>query len=205
LVLRRRSEALTAKSTDTSPPRVPDLAQFTQDADFYAAEYWRARAEFKALPKEPWPTKQTEWDRIGAVVGPLYDRRVNATWGLVANGVTAVPHALEMVRSRDPDAREDGGGILGALGRNPQVVDELVAALDRETDTQARDTFIVALGRMRAKEALPALARFVRDWDGDGDTRWTAIQSLEKIARRRFDREEDPQQAAIAWLDSHGL
>jgi hypothetical protein len=58
---------------------------------------------------------------------------------------------------------------------------------------------------MRAKEALPALARFVRDWDGDGDTRWTAIQSLEKIARRRFDREEDPQQAAIAWLDSHGL
>ena len=159
-MLRRRTKALTAKPTDTSPPRVPDLAQFTEDADFYAAEYWRARAEFKALPKEPWPTEQRELDRIGAVVGPLYNTRVNATWGLLANGVKAVPHALEMVRSRDRDAREDGGGILGALGRNPQVVGELVAALDRETDTQARDTFIVALGRMRAKEALPALARF---------------------------------------------
>lgn len=73
-----------------------------------------------------------------------------------------------------------------------------------ETAVQAKDSAIVALGAMKNKEAIPALAKLVRDDAADVDTRWTAMQPLGKLARRRFDRTDDPAAAAVAWLDSHG-
>ena len=57
-------------------------------------------------------------------VNRYWKRRVQANWGLIARGGEAVPFALEMLRSRNPDIREDGAGVLAALGQDEGVVDE---------------------------------------------------------------------------------
>ena len=109
-----------------------------------------------------------------------------------------------MLRSPNPDIREDAAGILGTVGKDPEVVQALVATLENEVDQQARDSIIVALGALRSREAIPTLARIVRNDSEDGDTRFTALQSLGQIAGKRFDRREDPYAAALTWLDRHG-
>jgi hypothetical protein len=44
----------------------------------------------------------------------------------------------------------------------------------------------------------------IRSEETDGDTRFTAVESLGRLARRSFDRQEQPIEAALAWLDKHG-
>ncbi len=70
-------------------------------------------------------------------------------------------------------------------------------------DTTARDSTILALGRLKSKKAIPLLATVIRDANADGDTRWTAVEGLGLLVRKRFLKQEDPISAAMAWLDSH--
>lgn len=131
--------------------------------------------------------------------------RVDAIWGLIARGADAVPFLSQMLRSRTPEAREDAAGAFGWMaGNDATIVDELIGALEAETDVQAADALIVALGQLRDRRAVETLARIIRADATDGDTRHTAIQSLAQIARRRFDRAADPVHGALTWLDEHG-
>jgi hypothetical protein len=132
-----------------------------------------------------------------------FARRVHGTWGLIAKGAESIPHALAMLRSKDSDAREDGAAVLGEIGKNGEVVEELLSALASELDTQARDSVILALGRMRNRGAIPALAALIEDESTDGDTRWTAVESLGRIVQKRFLAQPEPVAAAVTWLKRH--
>jgi HEAT repeat protein len=138
----------------------------------------------------------------GRIAGDeAFKRRVEAQWGLIRSGQEAIPFALRMLGSSDPEIREDGGGILGQLGTQDGVADGVLAALAAESDDQARDSLVLALGELGDQRAIPALAGLIRAEDTDGDTRFTAVQSLGRLAKRRFDNQEDPVGAAIVWLD----
>ena len=148
---------------------------------------------------------ETYWKRHRrAIEEGDFQGRVMASWGLIARGRDALPFLGLMLREGGPKAREDAAGAYAWIAEHdPSVVDELLAALEHEVDTQARDSIVVALGELRAKAAIPALARLIEAPDTDGDTRFTAIQSLGRIVRRRFDRQAEPEAAAKAWLAAH--
>ena len=105
-----------------------------------------------------------------------------------------------MLLSAKPAAREDGAGILAEIGKGEGVVQSVLEALAAETDVEARDSLIQALGGLRNRAAIPALAALIEDEDADGDTRWTAVDSLGRIVRRHFLDEPDPVAAARAWI-----
>jgi HEAT repeat protein len=108
-----------------------------------------------------------------------------------------------MLDSSDAEIREDGGSILAALGRSEDMVSEVLVALEAERDDQARDSLVIALGELRDRRAIPALAALIRAPGADGDTRHTAAQSLGRLVRRRFDKTGDPVPEALRWLDEH--
>jgi len=133
-----------------------------------------------------------------------FDRRAKAQWGLIACGTEAVPYALRMLASPDADVREDAGGVLGAIGRQPEVVDAVLDALETENDQQTRDSLVLALGQLGDHRAVPRLAALIRSNATDEDTRFTAVQSLGRLARQHFDRRDEPVAAALEWLDKRG-
>jgi HEAT repeats len=137
-------------------------------------------------------------------VNKWWKTRVAAERGLISCGAEAIPYAVELLANRDPEIREDGAAVLGALGEDERVVDALLRALEREDEDQPRDVIIIGLGRLRNTKAIPFLATTIRDSQTDSDTRFTAIQSLGQIARRRFDRQPEPDAAALDWLSVHG-
>jgi HEAT repeat protein len=89
------------------------------------------------------------------------------------------------------------------VGKDESVVTETLARLSAETDTTTRDSLILALGEFRNRRAIPTLAAIIRDETADGDTRWTAVESLGKIVRQRFLKQGAPIEAAIDWLKKH--
>jgi HEAT repeat protein len=138
-------------------------------------------------------------------VDTWWKRRVQADRGLIRRGNEAVPIAVEMLHSRNPDTREDGAGVLAALGEDEGVIDALLGALEAEVEEQPRDAMIEALGRLKNRRAIPYLAQVIRNANSDGDTRWGAVEALGRIVRLRFDRQPDAFGTALAWLDSHGF
>jgi hypothetical protein len=62
---------------------------------------------------------------------------------------------------------------------------------------------ILTLGRLKSRKAIPALASIIRDDAQNHDTRWTAVESLGTIVRRRFIDSEDPIAAALTWVAKH--
>jgi HEAT repeat protein len=127
-----------------------------------------------------------------------------ASWGLLARGRDSIPFALLLIKSDNSDAREQGAFLLGRLGKEPSIVDELLKILESETDEVARDSTIIALGQMRSKRALPTLEKFLRDATIDSETRWIAGESVGRIVRRRFGKSGGSvTDEAIAWLDAH--
>jgi hypothetical protein len=169
----------------------PDLAGYTDPADYYIAMY------------------QQYLDAVGSAAGRKYDanlafrRRAHATWGLIAKGAAAVPHALAMLKGKQADAREDGAAILAAVGKDDQVVDHVLRALASETDPVAQDSLIIALGAFRNPIAIPVLADLIRNEATNIDTCWTAVESLGRIVRRRFLDQPEPVAAALQWLGKH--
>lgn len=167
----------------------PDLRRYTDPLEYYIEMYER---HLGAIEGKQGPGYEIEL---------AHSRRVHATWGLIAKGNAAVPYALGLLRRPEPEAREDGASVLSALGRDDGVVDKLLEGLNSETDVTARDSLICALGRLKSRKAIPALAAIVRDENADGDTRWTAVESLGQIVRERFLKHDDPVRAALDWLD----
>jgi HEAT repeat protein len=171
----------------------PAYSQFTESAAIYYERYMAAIAARKGV-------KSGDWDASADVT----TRRVMASWGLLARGAESLPFALQLIRSENVDAREQGAFLLGNMGKDPSTVDELLAMLDPERDDVVRDSVIISLGRMRSKRAIPTLARIMRDPDANFDTRWTAAESLGRIVRRRFGKVGGSLlDEAIAWLEAH--
>jgi hypothetical protein len=141
----------------------------------------------------------------GFEIDLAFQRRVHATWGLIAKGRPAIPHALAMLKRPEREAREDGAAILASLGAREDLVAELAQALEHETGAEPKDSILLALGRMRNRAAVPALARIIRDESEDGDTRWTAVEALGRVVRRNFTKQAEPLRAAILWLDKHAF
>lgn len=125
--------------------------------------------------------------------------RSHALWGLIAKGAPSVQFAVTLLQRPEAEAREDGAAILGALGETTAQSNGSWPPSPWRL-TQAMDSLVIALGRMGNRRAIPALAALIRDEDADGDTRWTAIESLGRIVRKSFLRREDPMQAARDWL-----
>lgn len=132
-----------------------------------------------------------------------FKRRVHAMWGLIAKGVEAIPYALTLLRRPEAEAREDAAAILETVGKDSVVVDELLRSLESETDLTVKDSLIIAVGRFKSRKAIPLLAKIIRNQGEDRDTRWTAVESLGLIVRRRFLNQNDPVQSAIDWLAKH--
>lgn len=181
----------------------PDLSRYTKPLEHYIAIYEEQQRFFRSPPPVD-PQNAEDLKRFDALCAMQYSNRVNATWGMIAKGKASIRYALQMLKSADPDAREDAGGILHALGRTAEVVEELITALENESTLQAEDSIIIALGAMRTKAAIPVLAKLLRRSDVDGDTAWTAAEALGRIVRRRFAKETDARKAAQSWLDRHG-
>ncbi len=140
-----------------------------------------------------------------AVLEGNFDKRVHASWGLIARGGESLPVLLSMLSDQSPEAREDAAGALAWLKeQSPDVVGALVSALDASEADEERDTILTALGALRSRDAIPALAAILRDASADEDTRYVAAEALGSIVRRRFDRQPDPIAAAVQWLDSRG-
>lgn len=136
---------------------------------------------------------------------PDFDKRVEGLWGLIARGQESVPYLVGLLANPDAEARADGASALAAIGAaEPGIQQPLIDALQRAATHEERDTILMALGQMRSKDAIPTIARFIRDDATDGDTRSTAVEALGAIARRRFDNRPDPLAAAIEYLDHLG-
>jgi hypothetical protein len=147
---------------------------------------------------DPGARDELEWGR------EVFELRVHAQWGLIARGKESLPYALGMLRSTDADVREDAGGIVQYVGRDPIVSKAILDQLVVETDPQAKDSLILALGALRARDAIPVLEAIIHDESADGDTRHTAAESLGRIVRRNFLKQPDPIAAAKSWSSARG-
>jgi HEAT repeat protein len=163
----------------------PDLRYYDEPASYYSDMHAQAMQDSRSREAD---------SRLA------FARRVHGCWGLIARGAESIPFALEMLASANSDAREDGAAVLAAVGRDDAVVERLLNALATEPDIQARDSIIQALGGLRNRAALPALVALVENEATDGDTRWTAIEALGKVVRRRFLAQPEPTQAALDWI-----
>jgi hypothetical protein len=164
----------------------PDLRSFRKNAEHYNTLYLQWLQHRSSDPKL------------------AFAERVQGQWGLIAQGAGAIPYAMAMLRSSTPDVREDAAGILEYLGRNAEILGALAEALRTESDPQAKDSILLALGSTRSPECIPVIAGVILDPKVDGDTAFTATAALAKIIRRNFLGESDPIGAAKAWLRAHG-
>ena len=178
-------------NTPLTEQRTPERRFFTKPAAYYAQMHHDAISLYDNSPAK-------------GDAALIYACQVHADWGLIYSGAAAVPFALEMLKSSVPEAREAGAGILAAVGKDDAVIETILASLADETDDVARDSFILALGQLRSRKAIPALAAIIKDATADGDTRHTAVESLGRIVRRRFLNETDPVAAAMKWLEEKG-
>jgi len=132
----------------------------------------------------------------------VWKQRVHGTWGLLAKGQEALPYLLTLIRQPNPDAREDGSYLLGRLNLEAGVSEQLLACLQKEQDLVAKSAMIEALGRLRYRPAIRALAWLVLNEEIDIDTRWNAADSIARIVRQDFSG-PDKLQKAEAWLAAH--
>jgi hypothetical protein len=179
-----------ALNTPLTEKRIPVQKAFTKPAAYYA--------EMLRTAVSLYDSSASKGD-----ASLIYACQVHAEWGLIYSGAAAIPFAIEMLKSPVPEGREVAAGVLGALGKNEGVVETLLEALANERETVTGDSLVLAVGQLRNRKAIPALASIIRDANADGDTRHLAADSLGQIVKRRFDKQADPIAAATEWLDRH--
>ena len=170
----------------------PDLSFYKKPLTHYIRMYEASMAE---IPKE-----ELLQDRANLA----WRQRVYAVWGFTAKGTEAIPYLLTLVKHKNPDAREDSAFLLGELKRSEGIADTLTEQLEKETDLVAKTSFILALGSLRYKPAIPALAKLIFDGRTDPDHRIDAVDSLDRIAKTSFSKSSDPVGAATEWLMANG-
>ncbi len=174
--------------------------RFAYSPSFYIDAYRSYQAAAAAVRPDPLRTE----DEFSTARAQLRERRARATWALAQGGVESIRFALQMLRSTDVDERDDARGILRQMGCRDQLVDSLIGSLGRTSDPEAVAAITLALGEMRNSRAIPILGSVLDSGVADPRIRWLTVTSLGKLAQRRFDRSEDPEGAARAWLYSNG-
>jgi HEAT repeat protein len=177
--------------------RGPDLSYYTESAQYYFDLICESAPHLKDKPRAV-----TDAERELASIAN--NRIVNASWGLIARGVDAVPFAIRLITSKDRDLRESGANVFAGF-RDPSrlntIVDRIMSALEVEQDRLVIDTLVGALGNLRSRQAVPFLRRLIADPHKDADTRWEAAVSLGKITGKRFDKKgADAIELAQRWL-----
>ena len=185
--------------------RTPDLSYLTQSAQFYYDVICDSAPHLNEPHLKDKPRAITWEEKLMA--GKAYSRMVDAQWGLIARGAEAIPFAIRLLRSKDRDEKEMGASVFCGLQmgeRAPEVLQHIIAALRNETDRLVIDSLISALGHLKSRDAIPVLAKFIRDEKEDGDTRWEAAVSLGKIVHKRFDKDgKNAIEGATAWLNQN--
>jgi len=180
--------------------RTPDLSYLTESAQFYYDLICDSAPYLKDKPRAiTWEEK--------LMAGKASCRMAEASWGLIARGAEAIPFAIRLIRSKDRDEKEMGANVFCGLQmgeRVPEVLRHIFAALENETDRLVIDSLIGALGQLKSREAIPVLAKFIRNKKEDGDTRWEAAVVLGKIVHKRFDKDgQNAIESATAWLNKN--
>lgn len=173
---------------------------FEQPASFYMDAYRSYQTAVAALLSSP-PASDLELVNARA---KLFEHRARARWALSARGVESVPYALEMLKSTDLEEREDARGILGRIGGDDRVIEALTDALEGATDSESVENLTIALGATGNLNATPVLVRILRHPETDEVIKSWAMESIGRIAQRRFDHSEDPNEAMQAWLETNG-
>jgi HEAT repeat protein len=101
---------------------------------------------------------------------------VLASWGLIVRANDALPFALEMARSGNPEVRADATSVFERLRDDTAAVGALVRTVESERELEPLDSAT------------------------DGDTRFTAAQALGAIVGKRF-RSGHEIDDALIWLD----
>jgi HEAT repeats len=166
----------------------PDLSYFTDTLEYYVEMY----ETFARSINRKLDISEAEKE---------FNRRCHAVSGLIAHGAAAIPYALKMLSNGESEVRQDGADVLEELGQRRHVVEHLVTALVNETNAEALSTLIAALGRLRARQVLPALARILSSREDDRELQWNAAEAVGRIVRRSFMRRPDPVKAALEWLE----
>ena len=167
---------------------IPNLTRYNKPLSHYVRLYDEYLTSLKQKGESVW----------------TYRKRVDAIWGLIAKGAEALPYALQMLINDTPEAREDAGGILAELGKVEGVLEAILERIEQEHDQQALASLVLTVGAFRDSRAIPKLAALIRSPDTNGDTQWTAIESLGKIVKKRFLQQADPFALAKKWLLVHG-
>lgn len=169
-----------------------DLSYYTKPLDHYIGLY---EAALQQVSKN-----ESTRDRINLA----WRQRVHGCNGLLVKGSEAVPYLLRLVSHEDPDAREDAAFLLGELRDNKEVAGVLLAQLVDETDLVVQSATIEALGKLRYRPAIPALAALILDGTSDRDVRLDAVESLGRIVKHSFSQAQDPLAEAASWLRANG-
>jgi HEAT repeat protein len=134
----------------------PAQARDPESSDFAERERAAAALSERATARDP--------QAIAALIPLLHDPssriRYHAEWGLTRAGAPAVPGLLADFRARgDDEGRARVAAVLGRIGlAAAAAIPDLRAALaDPDSSTAGQAAY--ALGRMRAREAVPDLVR----------------------------------------------
>ncbi len=198
-MLRLRGRSVAGRLPDRRTVN-PDFNRFAYPASFYIDAYRAYQAAVRALESG---LLNGEVER-SAARAQLRERRARAICALATGGEESVPFALRMLASTDVDERADARGVFRQMGCRDQVVDSLIASLCDAEDIDTITAITVCLGEMGNARAIPSLEALLGSSLFDAHTRSLAITSLGKLAQRRFDRSEDPEGAARAWLEANG-
>jgi len=170
----------------------PDLSRYSKPLAHYISLY---EASMTRIPAAELSSERANF---------AFRQRVHATWGLRAKGAEAIPYLLTLVNRKNPDAREDASFLLGELKRSEGIADVLLAQLKNEEELVAQSVMIQALGKLRYRPAVPALARLILLDDIDRDIQLDAVDSLGRIMKIDFSESGEPLVAAISWLATQG-
>jgi hypothetical protein len=75
-----------------------------------------------------------------------HQSRVEACWGIIAQGAAAIPWATEGIAGDDPDWAADAASVLAWIDRTPELTSRIEAMAETLPDGEARDTLFEALG-----------------------------------------------------------
>jgi hypothetical protein len=181
---------------DLPEDRIPADERGKRDLSFYTEPLQHYIDLYNSFINANWKGSTSDEQRLA------WKQRVHGTWGLLAKGQEALPFLLTLVRHANPDAREDASYLLGELKLEAGISEQLLHCLQNETDLVAKSSMIEALGKVRYRPAIPALALLILDKGVDVDTRWNAADSLGRIVGQDFSGPEKLLKAE-AWLAGH--
>lgn len=113
----------------------------------------------------------------------LRQSAIHALGGMGAEGKSAVPTLLKLLRDKSPSIHSAAGSTLSVIARAvPEDVVPALTALARDPDVEVRRSVVLALSRTEAQEAIPVFRQALED--ADQGVRVFAVWGLAGAARQ---------------------